>query len=87
MPDGEAMLQVVRDVYERGRDVIPGWQLLAHATARFQTGGPEALKTYYELCLRLDDPLGRRVKATLEQHSRMTLESEYSRFLEAYRRS
>ena len=85
MPRGEAMLQIVRDVYEGGRDVIPGWQLLAHATARFRTGGPNALKTYYERCLVLDDPSGRQVRATLEQNGRMTLESEYPRFLEAYR--
>jgi hypothetical protein len=82
---GEVMLQVVRDVYEGGRDLMRGWQLLAHATARFRTGGPEALKTYYELCLRLDDPRGQRVRATLAQHGRRTLESEHQRFLAAYR--
>jgi len=85
MPNSAVMLQVFRDVYEGGRDLIPGWQLPAHAFARLQTGGPEAPKTYYELCLRLDDPRGQWVRATLEQHGRMTLESEYPRFLRAYR--
>jgi len=85
MNRAEAMLKVVQDVYDGGKDLIPGWQLLEHAKDRLKCGGPDGLKRYYELCLDLNDHRGRCVKATLERNGSTTLESEYSRFIEAYR--
>jgi len=85
MERGEAMLKVIQEVYDGGRDVIPGWKLLAHAKDALKSGGPDGLKKYYDRCLDLNDPRGRRVKATLERNGRKTLESEHPRFLAAYR--
>jgi hypothetical protein len=33
---GAAMLAIVVDVYEGGKDLIPGWKLKEHAEARSQ---------------------------------------------------
>ena len=85
MERGEAMLKVVEDVYEGGKDLIRNWSLLEHARARLESGGVEGLRTYYKQCLDLSNPRGRWVKDTLEQHRRKTLESEYVRFLRIYR--
>ena len=85
MERGEAMLKVVEEVYEGGKDLIRNWSLLEHARARLESGGVEGLRTYYKQCLDLSDPKGRCVKDTLERHRRRTLESEYIRFLTIYR--
>ena len=85
MERGEAMLKVVEEVYEGGKDLIRNWSLLEHARARLESGGVEGLRTYYKQCLDLSNPRGRWVKDTLEQHRRKTLESEYVRFLRIYR--
>ena len=44
MDRGAAMLAVVLDVYEGGKDLIPGWNLKEHAENAFATGGVEELK-------------------------------------------
>jgi hypothetical protein len=87
MDRGDVMLKVVQDIYDEGKDVIPSWKLLAHATDALKRGGPEGLKRYYDRCLDLNDPRGQRVKATLELNSRKTLESEHARFLAAYHKN
>ncbi len=84
MDSGTAMLKVVQDVVDGGKDLIHGWRLLDHAKDALKRGGPDGLKRYYERCLDLNDPKGKRVKATLERNGRKTLESEHARFLAAY---
>lgn len=79
---GARMLSVVHDVWESGKDLIPGWRLKQHAEDAFARGGAEGLRRYYEACLRGG---GTRVKLTLERNGRKTLESEYTRFMTIYR--
>ena len=81
MDRGTAMLAVVLDVYEGGKDLIPGWKLKEHAESALATGGVEGLRRYYEACLTGS---GRRVTATLEGDRRKTLESERARFMSVY---
>ena len=81
MDRGTAMLAVVLDVYEGGKDLIPDWNLKAHAESALATGGPEGLRRYYEACLSGSDP---RFKTTLEGDRRKTLESERARFMAMY---
>ena len=85
MERGEAMLKVVEEVYEGGKDLIRNWSLLEHARAQLESGGAEGLRTYYKQCLDLSDPKKRWVKDALRRHGRKTLESEYVRFLTIYR--
>ena len=85
MERGAAMLRVVEEVYEGGKDLIRNWSLLDHARARLESGGAEGLRTYYKECLELGHPRERWAKETLERHHRKTLESEYPRFLTIYR--
>jgi hypothetical protein len=40
------MLAVVLDVYEGGKDLIPGWKLKEHAENALATGGIEGLRRY-----------------------------------------
>lgn len=79
---GAAMLNVILDVYEGGKDWIPGWKLKQHAEDALARGGVEGLRRYYEACLR---GRGDRVKVTLERNRKKTLESEYNRFMAIYR--
>src|SRR5262249_4920053 len=79
----QAMLDVVREIYEGGKDLIRNWKLLEHATDALKKGGPEGLKRYYEHCL--SDPKGQWVKETLGRNGRKTLKSEHARFLAIYR--
>jgi hypothetical protein len=79
---GDRMLSVVLDVWEGGRNLIPGWRLKQHAEDALVRGGVEGLRRYYEACLRGG---GTRAKLTLERHGRKTLESEYTRFMAIYR--
>ena len=44
MDRGAAMLAVVLDVYEGGKDLIPAWKLKEHAENAFATGGVEGLR-------------------------------------------
>jgi hypothetical protein len=81
MDRGAAMLAVVLDVYEGGKDLIPGWKLKEHAEHALATGGVEGLMRYYEACLAGS---GHRVKTTLEDDRRKTLESERERFMSMY---
>ena len=48
---GIAMLAVVLDVYEGGKDLIPGWKLKEGAENALVAGGAEGLRRYYEACL------------------------------------
>ncbi len=79
---GKAMLAVILEVYEGGKDVVPGWKLRANAEDALAKGGVEGLRRYYEACLA---GKGTRVKDTLERNQRKTLESEQQRFMKAYR--
>jgi hypothetical protein len=81
MNRGTAMLAVVLDVYEGGKDLIPDWKLKEHAESALATGGPEGLRRYYETCLT---DSAHRVKTTLERERRRTLESERERFMSIY---
>jgi len=76
-----AMLAVVMDVYEGGKDLIPGWMLKDHAESALATSGVEGLRRYYEACLSGSD---HRVKTTLEGDRRKTLESERAHFMAMY---
>jgi hypothetical protein len=78
---GAAMLAVVLDVYEGGKDLIPGWKLKEDAENAFATGGAEGLRRYYEACLT---DSGDRVKTTLGRDRRKTLESEREHFMSIY---
>jgi hypothetical protein len=79
---GTAMLAVVLDVWEGGKDLIPRWRLKQNAEDALATRGVEGLRRYYDACLRGG---GTRVRLTLEQSGRKTLESEYARFMSIYR--
>lgn len=78
---GAAMLAVVLDVYEGGKDLIPGWKLKEQAGSALAMGGAEGLRRYYDACL-IDS--GPQVKATLERDRRKTLESEREHFMSMY---
>ena len=81
MDRGSAMLAVVLEVYEGGKDLIPGWTLKDHAESALATGGVEGLRRFYEASLARSD---KRVKTTLERDRRKTLESERERFMTLY---
>jgi hypothetical protein len=52
MDRGTAMLAVVLDVYEGGKDLIPGWKLKEHAERALAAGGVEGLSgTTRHACL------------------------------------
>ena len=82
MDRGAAMLAVVLDVYEGGKDLIPGWKLKEYAESALATGGVEGLRRFYEACLTSSDH--HQVKTTLEGDRRKTLESERPRFMAMY---
>ena len=67
MDRGAAMLAVVLDIYEGGKDLIPGWKLKEHAESALATRGVEGLRRYYEACLTGSD---HRVKTTLESETK-----------------
>ena len=75
------MLAVMVDVYEGGKDLIPGWNLKEQAEGALATGGVDGLRRYYEACLT---DSGHRVKTTLEREGRKTLESERAHFMSIY---
>jgi hypothetical protein len=79
---GTELLAVILDVWEGGKDLIPGWKLRQHAEDALAKGGVEGLRRYYEACLRGG---GTRVRLALERSGRKTLESEYTRFMSIYR--
>jgi hypothetical protein len=80
MNRGAAMLAVVMDIYEGGKDLVPGWELKEQAESALATGGTEGLRRYYEACLARSSDL----KTTLERDRRRTLESERDRFMSIY---
>src|SRR5437870_6280724 len=67
MDRGTAMLAVVLDVYEGGKDLIPGWKLKEHAESALAARGVEGLGRYYVACLTGSD---HRVEITLESDSK-----------------
>jgi hypothetical protein len=75
------MLTVVLDVYEGGKDLIPGWALKEDAENALATHGVDGLRRYYEACVTGSD---HRVKAILERDGRKTLESEREHFMSMY---
>jgi hypothetical protein len=81
MDRGAAMLAVVLEIYEGGKDLIPGWELKEQAENALATGGIDGLRRYYDACLTASS---RQVRATLEQDRRKTLESERHRFMSIY---
>ena len=58
------MLAVVLEVYEGGKDLIPGWTLKEHAESALATGGVEGLRRFSVASLAGS---GKRVKTTLER--------------------
>ena len=81
MDRATAMLAVVTEIYEGGKDLIPGWDLKEQAEGALATGGIESLRRYYEACLARSSP---QIKTTLERERRKTLESERDRFMSLY---
>jgi hypothetical protein len=81
MDRGAAMLAVVMEIYEGGKDLVPGWELKEQAESALATGGTEGLRRYYEACLARSN---RQIKTTLERDRRKTLESERERFMSIY---
>jgi len=51
MDRGSAMLAVILEVYEGGKDLIPGWTLKEHAERALTRGGVEGLRRFYEASL------------------------------------
>ena len=78
---GVAMLAVVLDVKEGGKDLIPGWTLKEHAGTAASAGDVDGLRRYDEACVT---DSGHRVKTTLERDRRRTLESEREHFMSIY---
>lgn len=81
MDRGAAMMAVVLDVYEGGKDLIPGWKLKEQAESALASAGTEGLRRYYEACLTGAD---HRTKTILEGDRRKTLKSERERFMAIY---
>jgi hypothetical protein len=76
-----AMLAVVLDIYEGGKDLIPGWELKEQAERALETGGAEGLRRFYEKCLT---DSRRQERTILERDRRKTLESEREHFMSIY---
>lgn len=81
MDRATAMLAVVMEIYEGGKDLIPGWELKEQAESALASGGAEGLRRYYDACLARSSP---RIKTTLDRERRKTLESERDRFMSIY---
>ena len=81
MDRATAMLAIVLEIYEGGKDLIPGWDLKEQAENALATGGTEGLRRYYDACLARSSP---QIKTTLERERRKTLESERDHFMSIY---
>ena len=81
MDRATAMLAIVLEIYEGGKDLIPGWELKEQAESALAAGGPEGLRRYYDTCLARWSP---EIRRTLGRERRKTLESERDRFLSIY---
>ena len=81
MDRGAAMLAVVMDIYEGGKDLIPGWELKDQAESALAAGGTEGLRRYYDACLAR---WSQQIKTTLERDRRKTIQSERDRFMSIY---
>ena len=81
MDRATAMLAVVIEIYEGGKDLIPGWELKDQAESALATGGTEGLRRYYDACLARSSP---QIKTTLDRERRKTFESERDRFMSIY---
>jgi hypothetical protein len=75
------MLAVVMDIYEGGKDLIPGWELKDQAESALAAGGTEGLRRYYDACLAR---WSQQIKTTLERDRRKTIQSERDRFMSIY---
>jgi hypothetical protein len=81
MDRGTAMLAVVIEIYEGGKDLIPGWELKDQAESALATGGIDGLRRYYDAALARGSD---QIKATLERDRRKTLQSERDHFMSIY---
>ena len=81
MDRATAMLAVVLEIYEGGKDLVPGWELKEQAENALATGGVEGLRRYYDACLARSGP---QLRTTLERDRRKTLESERDHFMSIY---
>jgi hypothetical protein len=81
MDRGTAMMAVILEIYEGGKDLIPGWDLKEQAESALANGGIEGLRRYYDAYLARRD---HQTRATLERDRRKTLESERERFMSLY---
>jgi hypothetical protein len=81
MDRGTAMLAVVMEIYEGGKDLIPDWELKEQAESALATGGIDGLRRYYDACLAR---WSQQRKTTLERDRRKTLQSERERFMSIY---
>jgi len=75
------MLAVVLEIYEGGKDLVPGWDLKEQAESALATGGIEGLRRYYDASLARSS---HQIKTTLEHDRRKTLESERDHFMSIY---
>jgi hypothetical protein len=81
MDRGAAMLAVVMEIYEGGKDLIPGWELKDQAESALAAGGTDGLRRYYDACLAR---WSHQIKTTLERDRRKTIQSERDRFMSIY---
>ena len=81
MDRGTAMLAVVMEIYEGGKDLIPDWELKEQAESALATGGIDGLRRYYDACLAR---WSHQIRTTLERDRRKTLQSERERFMSIY---
>ncbi len=49
------MMAVILEIYEGGKDLIPGWDLKEQAEGALATGGIEGLRRYYDAYLARRD--------------------------------
>jgi hypothetical protein len=81
MDRGAAMLAVLLEIYEGGKDLIPDWELKEQAESALAAGGTEGLRRYYDACLAR---WSQDIRTTLERDRRKTLQSERHRFMSIY---
>ena len=76
----EALLAIVQEVYDGGRDIIgPGWTVLDKMAILAAANDVDGMVKYFENCKR--SYRGQRVRHRLERAGRKSLESEEARFM------
>jgi hypothetical protein len=80
-----AMMPIFEEFAASSQGLIRDWQLLPNAQQALRDGGPEGLARFYRDCIARPGARAAWIKATLENHGRRTLESEYRRFPAVYR--